>query len=72
MAVTEVMAFEVLAIKQGKTNKDGDQTEAPSVLFGPKVVLAADGQQAQMLAGREIPEEELSQLGRITLAVRPF
>jgi len=34
--------------------------------------LAANEKQAQLLAGRAIPEEYLDRIDRLTVAVRPF
>jgi hypothetical protein len=44
----------------------------PRILAGPTAVLAKDDKGAAMLAGRAIPEEYVSVVDRIEVAVRPF
>jgi hypothetical protein len=47
-------------------------TEEGRLIVQPTTVLAADENQATLLAGRSIPDEYMDKLDRLTLAVRPF
>lgn len=64
--------FEYAVILQAKVDKDGNELEAGAVLVPPTTVLAKDAQAAQLLAGRAIPEENIGDLDRLTVVVRPF
>ena len=53
--------------------KKADDIPPPSeVLIGPASVLAQDENKALILASREIPEDYLSRLEEVEIAVRPF
>jgi len=64
--------FEYAVILQPKLDKDGGEVEAGAVIVPPSTVLAEDQAKATLLAGRAIPEKEISKLDRLTVAVRPF
>lgn len=64
--------FQYAVILQPKENKDGDVTEAGKLVVEPTTVLADSDDQAQLLAGRAIPEEYITDLDRLTVVVRPF
>lgn len=68
----DIQLFEYAVILQPKKDKDGEVTEEGKLVVEPTTVLAKDGDQASLLAGRSIPEEYLDRLDRLTLAVRPF
>lgn len=71
--MSQVQLFEYAVLLQGKENtKTGEVTSRPELIVKPEVVLAKDAQQAQLLAGRAIPEEYMDRLERLTLVVRPF
>lgn len=63
--------FEYAIILQEKRTKDGDVKEEAQILDKGEV-LAANQEQATLIAGRKIPEQHLEHLERVTLAVRPF
>lgn len=63
--------FEYAVMKEPtKDEKDGGAVTILLVPITP--IMAMDESQATMLAGRAIPEEELINVDRITVAVRPF
>ena len=64
--------YEYAILLQEKRDKDGEVTQEAEVLVDPTTVLASDEAQATVIAGREIPEEYMDRLERVTLAVRPF
>lgn len=64
--------FEYAVILQPKEDRDGDIVEQGKVVVEPKTVLCESEEQAQLVAGRSIPEEFISELDRLTLVVRPF
>lgn len=63
--------FEYAIILQEKKDNDGNVVE-PAVLLAKDHVLAKDVDQAQVRIARLIPEEHLSYLERVDLAIRPF
>lgn len=64
--------YEYAVILQPKEDKDGIVTDPGKLVVDPTTVLAEDDQQASLLAGRAIPEENMGDLERLTLVVRPF
>lgn len=68
----ELKLYEYAVILQPKLDKDGETIEDGSVIVPPTSVLAEDQAKATLLAGRAIPDKEISKLDRITVAVRPF
>lgn len=64
--------YEYAVIKQPLTDKNGKVTEKGEVIAPVTAVLAADDDQANLIAGRAIPEEHMNDLERLTLVVRPF
>jgi hypothetical protein len=64
--------YQFAVILQPKQNKDGEVTEDGQLVVQLQTVLAATDEQAQLLAGRAIPEEYLDKIDRLTVAVRPF
>ena len=64
--------YEYAVILQPKQDKDGEFTDPGKLIVAPTAVLAEDESQAQLLAGRAIPEENMFDLERLTLVVRPF
>jgi hypothetical protein len=67
----DAMLYEYAIILQSKTDKDGEVTQKARLLKRGEI-LADDEQRATILVSREIPEEHLEDLERVTLAVRPF
>lgn len=65
------MLYEFAIILQSKIDKDGETVQKAQLLKRGEV-LADDEQKATILVSREIPEEHLEDLERVTLAVRPF
>lgn len=49
-----------------------DSKGNPKLISGIKTVLAEDVAQATILAAREIPEDYISRLSEVQVAVRPF
>lgn len=64
--------FEYAVIKEEKTDKDGEVVEPAVVVVPVTQILAENESQAQMVAARAIPEDHIGDLGRITVAMRPF
>jgi hypothetical protein len=63
--------FEYAVLKE--PTPDEAKTGATTVLLVPITpVMALNEEQAMMLAGRAVPEAELPNMDRITVAVRPF
>jgi hypothetical protein len=68
----EVQLFQYAVILQPKRDKDGELTEDGRVIVEPTTVLAKDQKQAELLAGRAIPDEQIKNLERLVVVVRPF
>lgn len=64
--------FQYAIIKNEKLNSKDEVVEKAVLLAEPTWVLAKDQQTAGTLAARAIPEEEIENLDRITVMVRPF
>lgn len=67
-----MQVFEYVIVKNEKRDDHDNIVEKAEILAGPTTVLALTQEQATLLAGREIKEDDLEDLERITLAVRPF
>lgn len=63
--------FEYAVMKE-PTIEEAEKGKSTELLVPITSVFAMDEQQAIMLAGRAIPEGELANVDRITVAVRPF
>lgn len=68
----QLSLFQYAVILQPKVDKDGEVTDPGQIVVEPVTVLAADAQQATLLAGRAIPVEHMDSLDRLTIAVSPF
>lgn len=66
--------FEYTVILNEKRDKDGEVVEDAEIVVPITAVLARDEGQAQLLAGRAIPDVYVSngQLDRLVVVVRPF
>lgn len=66
--------YEFAVIRDEKEDRDGEVVQAAAVVVEPTAVLARDDAQAQLLAARAIPADELENgnLDRLTVVVRPF
>ena len=64
--------FQYAVIYVPKEEEGKKRSEKPKVVVDITSVLAADQQQATLLAARAIPEEYLDRLDRLEVAVRPF
>lgn len=64
--------FEYAVILQAKTDKDGNTVDKGDVVVPVTTVLAKDQEQAQLLAARSIPDDNIDDLDRLTVVVRPF
>lgn len=64
--------YEYVVFKQEKTNKNGEVTDPAEVLVPSTMLLAKDENEVNMKAARAIPEEQVENLDRIVIAVRPF
>jgi hypothetical protein len=68
-----VKLYEYAVIADEVEDRDGKVTEKARIIVEPTAVLARDDAQAQLLAARAIPEDELLDgLDGITVVVRPF
>lgn len=61
--------FAVLKHPTPDEKKKGKKTE---LLVDLTTILAPDNNAAMLIAGRAIPEEEVANLDRLEVAVRPF
>lgn len=66
--------YEYAVIRDEKEDRDGEVVQEAKIVVEPTAVLARDDAQAQLLAARSIPEEEIKNgnLDRIAVVVRPF
>jgi hypothetical protein len=64
--------FEYAVFLDEKTDKDGEVVSPAKVLVKPTTVLAKDDKQVALLAAREIPADQIANLDRIQVVVRPF
>lgn len=65
--------FEYVVIREEKTDKDGEVVQAAELVVPVTQILARDEQQAQMMAARAIPEDEIeNNLDRLITVIRPF
>jgi len=70
--VTQLFLYEYAIFKNEKLDKDGDVKEKAEVIVPITLVLARNTEQAKTMAARAIPEENVKDLDRLTVAVRPF
>ena len=68
----ELRIFQYAVIKQPRYDRDGEQIEAGELVVPITSVLAADEGQAQMLAARAIPEDDLDAIERLVVVISPF
>jgi len=61
-----------IAVLRHPRNDDGKKVGKTELVVPVKPILAKDLGQAQMLAGREIPEELLKDIEELEVVVRPF
>lgn len=54
------------------TEKEAEEGKTSEIIVGIKAVLAPSEQGAAMLAGRDIPDEWISKIDRVEVAVRAF
>jgi hypothetical protein len=64
--------FEYAIIKDEKLNKDGEVIEPAAILVEPKFVLAKDEKQMAIIASKAISDDDMDDLDRIQIVVRPF
>jgi hypothetical protein len=64
--------YEFAIILQPKEDKDGNLVEPGLVLVDPKTILASSPENATLVAAKAIPDEQMGDLDRITVVVRPF
>jgi len=66
--------YEFAVVRDEKEDRDGEVVQEAKIVVGPQAILARDDGQAQILAGRAIPEEEIAagNLDRLTVVIRPF
>lgn len=72
MADQPLSLFEYAVIMQPKLNKDGEVVSEGRVIVPVTTVLVKDQAQAELKAARDIPDEEIKNLDRIMVVVRPF
>lgn len=61
-----------IALVLHPTKEEAEKGVKSSIILQPKTIIAMDEKQAAIIAGREIPEELLSKLDQVDIAVRPF
>lgn len=54
------------------SEREYDKGTRPKVVMGPEVLLAKDDATARTLAAREIPDEFVDDIDKVTIVVRPF
>lgn len=64
--------FEYAILLQEKLDADEEVVEEAKILVEPKWVLAESVEHVNIVAAREIPDEHVDKLDRVTLVVRPF
>lgn len=64
--------FEYAVFKDEKTNKDGDVIDAAVILVPPTTILAKDEKHVGIRAAQAISSNEMDNLDRIQVVVRPF
>lgn len=64
--------YEYAVILQEKTDKDGEVTDEARVLVEPTTLLASEISEVNIVASRQIPEDQIGNLERVTIVVRPF
>jgi hypothetical protein len=64
--------FGYAIIDQGKKAEKDIPAQPAKVLVPPTYILADNEKEVVILAGRQIPEEYLSKMEQIDIAVRPF
>ena len=66
--------YEFAVIRDEQEDRDGKITEKAEIVVEPRAILARDDAQAQLLAARAIPQDEIDNdnLDRLTVVVRPF
>ena len=69
-----MLLYEYAVILNEKRDKDGNISDPGKIVVEPTTILATDEAQAQLLAGRAIPQEYVSDgsLDRLVVVVRPF
>lgn len=64
--------YEYSVYLKPKYDDKGNKIEKEEVIVPVTAKLADDDDQAQLLAARAIPEEQMENLDRLTVVVRPF
>lgn len=64
--------YEFAVYRTEKEDAQGDLVTEAKIVVEPAALLARDDAQAQLLAARSIPEEEMVNLDLLTVVVRPF
>lgn len=64
--------FEYAAFLTVKEDADGQVTDPARILIEPTTIIAESEEQVRVIASREIPDEVMPVLERVTLVVRPF
>lgn len=64
--------YEYVVFKDEKRDKDDQVVDAAAVLVPVTLVVAEDDKQVGMMAARAIPEDQVVNLDRIQVVVRPF
>ena len=66
---TQIFEYAIIWHPSKEQDKNGEKAK---ILVEPTVVLSESEQNVTILASRQIPEDYLSQLNQIDIAVRPF
>ena len=64
--------FEYAVFKDEKLDKDGQVVDPAIVLVQPTTILAKDDKQVGLRAAKNIPDDQMDDLDRIQVVVRPF
>lgn len=64
--------FEYAVFKDEKLDENGKVVDAAVVLVPPTTVLAKDDKQVGIRAAKAISDDEMDDLDRIQIVVRPF
>lgn len=70
--MAELRLYQYAIILQPVEDEKGNTTDPGKLLIEPTTVLASSPGNAQTIAARSIPDDNMGDLDRITVAVRPF
>lgn len=64
--------YEYAVWKDEKLDKDGEVVDPGAVLTPPTAILAQNDAHVGMIAARSLSEDDMKDVERITVSIRPF